>query len=52
MDARYTIAKEFCGYSKARWVARFCGEWLGQGAHKSDALLVCLAHADKRECLC
>jgi len=49
MDKRYSIAKEYCGYAKPRWVARFCGEWIGQGEHKSDALMLCIAHADKRE---
>ena len=47
-DQRYTIAKEFCGYAKARWVARFCGEWIGQDLHKSGALMLCIAHADAR----
>lgn len=48
-DERYTVAKEFCGYPQARWVARWCGDWLGQGKTKSDATLICIAHADKRD---
>jgi len=47
-DARYTIAREFCGYATRRWVARFCGEWLGQGVNRSDAVMICLANVDKR----
>lgn len=47
-DARYQVAREYCGYPKPRWVARFCGDWLGQGARRSDALMLCLAHSDKR----
>jgi hypothetical protein len=49
MDKRYTISKEFCGYKTKRFVARFCGEWIGQGIKKSDALMLCIAHADKRD---
>jgi hypothetical protein len=49
-DKRYTIAKEFCGYATARYVARSCGEWIGQDINKSDATMLCVAHADKRFC--
>ena len=48
-DRRYSIAREHCGYAKPRWVARFCGDWVGQGEHQSDAVMICIAHADKRE---
>lgn len=48
-DARYTISLEWCGYRTQRHVARFCGEWLGQGETRLDAMMICLAHADKRE---
>lgn len=48
-DNRYTIAREFCGYAKRRWVARFCGEFIGQGVLKVDAMMICLAHCDKRQ---
>ena len=48
-DARYTITREFCGYETARFVARFCGEWLGQGEKRVDAVRLCLSHAVKRE---
>ena len=47
-DARYTIAREYCGYSSPRWVARFCGEWIGQDKFKSGAVMHCIAHADNR----
>lgn len=48
-DSRYTITREFCGYKNARFVARFCGEWIGQGKKRVDAVMLCLAHSDKRE---
>lgn len=48
-DPRYTVALEYCGYAKPRHVARFCGEWIGQGERASDVVMLCLAHADKRE---
>lgn len=47
-DRRYVAALEWCGYSKRRWVARFCGEWIGQGKHHSDATMLALVHADER----
>lgn len=27
-DRRYAITREFCGYERARYVPRFCGEWI------------------------
>jgi hypothetical protein len=48
-DSRYAIAREFCGYSKPRYVARFCGDWIGQGETRVDAIMLCLAHSDRRE---
>lgn len=29
-DRRYSIAKEYCGYSEPRFVLRFCGEFVAQ----------------------
>jgi hypothetical protein len=49
-DARYTVALEYCGYSKPRHVARWCGEWLGQDETQSGAVMLCVAHMDKRHC--
>jgi len=48
-DQRYTVTREFCGQPTARWVARFCGEWIGQDKYKSGALMLCIAHADDRQ---
>lgn len=48
-DARYTIALEYCGCQEPRWVARFCGDWVGQDKYKSGAIMLCVAYADKRE---
>ncbi len=36
-DRRYTLRLEFCGYATARYVVRFCGEWVGQAATKAEA---------------
>ncbi len=47
-DQRYTVTLEYCGHDMARWVARFCGEWIGQDKHKSGAVMLCIAHADDR----
>ena len=48
LDARYAVAKEFCGHVTARWVARFCGEWLGEFKSEKAALSECYAHTEKR----
>lgn len=29
-ESRYSIALEWCGYAARRYVARFCGDWIGQ----------------------
>jgi len=41
-DKRYTFGKEFTGHisAKPRYVARFCGEWLGDSADISGAVLI------------
>lgn len=37
-DKRYTVTKEFCGYPEARFVVRFCGEWVAQSLFYSSAV--------------
>ncbi|MET9119897.1 hypothetical protein [Streptomyces sp. NPDC004528] len=36
-DRRFSIALEWCGYSTRRWVARFCGRWIGQQETEAEA---------------
>ena len=43
-----TARKEFCGYPGARWVVRFCGEWVGQAETRHHAGLIAMSHAGKR----
>jgi hypothetical protein len=43
-DKRYTITLEFCGYSTARYVARFCGEWLGKSDRQYGAWIIANQH--------
>lgn len=38
MDARYTFAREWCGRHEPRWVARFCGIWIGQSRTRRGAV--------------
>ena len=45
-DKRYTIAREYCGQVEPQYVARFCGEWLGRSANKSDARNMCDVHRE------
>ncbi len=47
-DPRYTITREFCGYTRKRYVARFCGDWIGQSKLRAGAMMLCLEHDDKR----
>lgn len=47
-DARYTVAKEFCGRDGARWVARFCGGWLGQSISRNAAVMLCIGDSARR----
>ncbi|NBU79676.1 MAG: hypothetical protein EBS50_11515, partial [Sphingomonadaceae bacterium] len=47
-DKRYTIAQEFCGYPEPRWVARFCGEFIGQSKFKGSAMMLAIGHKAKR----
>ena len=48
-DERYTITKEFCGYSKARYVLRFCGVWIMQSQFYSTALVRAVGESAKRQ---
>lgn len=47
-DRRYTVRLEFCGYPQARFVARFCGEWIGQSPSKPVAAQMAAAHNQRR----
>lgn len=38
LDRRYTIRREWCGQPDKRWVARFCGEWIGQAGSRDVAI--------------
>lgn len=43
-DMRYQIKLEYCGHEKPHYVARFCGDWIGQSLHYSSALLLAAGH--------
>lgn len=47
-DQRYTVTREFCGHKEARFVARFCGEWIGQSISYPTAVLLATGHRLKR----
>lgn len=46
-DGRYTVSREFCGDPGARYVARFCDEWIGCNIVQSGA--IALAHDHYKE---
>ncbi len=49
-DHRYSVRLEFCGHNKQRWVARFCGEWLGVNDFRqfADSAKLCTDHHERR----
>ena len=47
-DTRYAIAKEFCGQSEPRFVARFCGAWIGQSKFYVSAVMLAAGHSCAR----
>ena len=47
-DQRYTIAREFCGHSKPRFVLRWCDEWIGSFATRGAAVVRAVGHKSTR----
>lgn len=43
-DKRYSIRREFCGHETPRFVARYCGDWLGDSLSLSGAVLIATNH--------
>jgi hypothetical protein len=43
-DSRYTITKEFCGQQEARFVLRWCGEFIDQSPFYSSMLTRAVGH--------
>jgi len=36
-DRRFSIRREWCGYRNQRYVARFCGDFIGQAKTRREA---------------
>lgn len=47
-DARYTVSREHCGQDGMRYVARFCGEWLGQSISRNSMIMRCVGDSARR----
>lgn len=47
-DFRYTITREWCGEPEPRFVARFCGEWIGQSKFYTSAVMLAVGHNSRR----
>lgn len=43
-DGRYTVHKEFIGEEEGRFVARFCGGWIGADETRDGAWELARAH--------
>lgn len=48
-DSRYAIALEWCGQPEQRHVARFCGEYIGQGKTQAEAFILAQEHYDNHK---
>lgn len=48
-DKRYTVTREYCGYATARYVVRFCGEFIASFLRKPQALAFAIASATARK---
>jgi len=47
-DARYTIRREFCGHADARFVLRFCGEYVMSTPFYSAAVVRAVGESARR----
>lgn len=47
-DSRYSVTKEWCGQIEAKYILRFCGEWIGWYDTKVAAWLAGEAHQANR----
>lgn len=48
IDSRYTLAMEFCGHHHAKYVIRFCGNWVDSCHLFNMALVRAVNHNEKR----
>ena len=48
-DTRYTITREFDGHQYKRYIARFCGEWIGGRATYGGAVMLATGHNQRRK---
>lgn len=43
-DRRYTVDKEFCGHATARFVLRFCGEFVASSTSYASMVVRAVGH--------
>lgn len=48
-DPRYTITREWTGYSKPCFVIRFCGDWVAASARLNHAINRAIGEDKKRK---
>ncbi len=48
-DSRYSVQREYCGYEKPRFVARFCGEFIASHLSYTAAVLAAVGHRCARQ---
>lgn len=47
-DLRYSVTREWCGQPEPRFVARFCGDWIGHDISYPGAVLLAVGHNCRR----
>lgn len=47
-DRRFTVRREWAGYSHQRYVARFCGDFIGQAKTRREAREIAAVWNDQR----
>lgn len=47
LDGRWAVNDEYIGVLGKRWVARFCGGWLGKADTRDGAIAIAVEHARK-----
>lgn len=49
VDKRYSVNLEWAGEANKQWIARFCGEWVGKGRDKQEAIELAQEHYDNNK---
>jgi hypothetical protein len=48
-DQRYSVALEWTGHEKPKWVVRFCGQWVDSSAFCASAVAMAVVSKSARD---